>query len=83
MDFFLSIIVPVLCGPSIVRLFHEESLLLQLSFYARTDHGLKVPGSAEGHIFVKVSTQALRILSGVAGLSSLNGSVTPESSLAE
>lgn len=49
MDFFLSIIVPVLCGPSIVRLFHEESLLLQLSFYARTDHGLKVPGSAEGH----------------------------------
>lgn len=29
--------------------FHEESLLLKLPFYTRTDHGLKVPGSAEGH----------------------------------
>lgn len=34
-------------------------------------------------ILVKISTQALRILSGVAGLSSLNGSVRPESFLAE
>ena len=34
-------------------------------------------------ILVKMSTQALRILSGVAGLSSLNGSVRPESFLAE
>lgn len=34
-------------------------------------------------ILVKMSTQALRILSGVAGLSSLKGSVTPESFLAE
>lgn len=34
-------------------------------------------------ILVKMSTQALRILSGVAGLSSLNDSVRPESFLAE